>query len=62
MNIFKKLFRKKNKASNQNEAWYNDIGERQNRDWSANTPKCSVSETYDGASFDMAITNQIAKR
>ena len=63
MNIFKKLFGRKGKTQKKdNECWYNDVGEKRSRDWSAATPTCSGSETYDGASLDMAITNQIAKR
>jgi len=61
MNFFKRIFGKKKKAK-KNECWYNDAGEKRARDWSAESPKASGSETYDGAQLDMAITNQIAKR
>ena len=65
MSVFKRLFarlRGKNKKGKQSadkgEAWYNNAHEKKRSRW--HTPV--DGGYYDGAHFDQAVTNQIAKR
>ena len=60
MNIFRKLFGKKKNKKEKQEAWYNDSHERIDKPiW---TSPEENGGTFDGAQFDMAVTNSIAKR
>lgn len=60
MNIFKKLFGRKNKrAKQEDECWYNNSHEKKRPRWNASWAQ---EGTYDSAQHDQAVTNQIAKR
>lgn len=57
MNIFKRIFGKKDKEK-ENECWYNNHHEKKRKRWSEPVDGAGLTENQ----FDQAVVNQIAKR